>query len=211
MDSEKSSYKDFVRFRNRTNPCITGLMEHLERGRENASTVAMLEYSRNSESPRESLIQAEADLAKLVAATSTTRGRILFVENIRPRLISVLGEILDVDPIFFAGHVATDFPDIEQAPPPPALALFPSQAAEWGYLHIHYQRVIDLGSADSFRGSAYALKTDSNIPRNTRRLPPLSGRQLALARACCSVLVKKLQTSWVCTFPRSWKPCRPHL
>jgi hypothetical protein len=113
-------------------------------------------------------------------------------------LIDILGETLDVDPVFFAGHVTTDFSDIEQAPPPPSLALFPSQAAEWGYLHIHYQQVLDLGSTDSFGGSAYALKTESNIPRNTRRLPPLSGRQFALARACCSVLVKILDTAWIC-------------
>ncbi|KAM7182567.1 hypothetical protein V8F33_014213, partial [Rhypophila sp. PSN 637] len=113
-------------------------------------------------------------------------------------LISLLGEILDVDPIFFAGHVTTDFKDIEKAPAPPSLALFPSQIAERGYLHLHYQQVLDLGSADAFKFSSYSLKTESNIPRNVRRLPHLSDRQLALARACCSVLVKKVNSSWIC-------------
>ncbi|KAK4206030.1 hypothetical protein QBC37DRAFT_435515, partial [Rhypophila decipiens] len=46
--------------------------------------------------------------------------------------------------------------------------------------------------------SSYSLKSDSNVPRNVRRLPHLSGRQLALARACCSIIVKKIKGSWIC-------------
>lgn len=200
MNCEKPSYKDFVKFRCRTNPCVTGLVEYSECGPGNASTVVILEYSQNRQSPPNPLTVAEADLVKLVDITSTTSGRVLFVENIRPGLVNLLGGTLDVDPVFFAGHITTDFQDIEKEPPPPSLALFPSQISERGYLHIYYQQVVDLGSADSFRSSAYTLKTDSNIPRNVRRLPPLSGRQLALARACCSVLVKKLENSWICRF-----------
>jgi hypothetical protein len=130
----------------------------------------------------------------------------LIVENIQHHLISLLGEILDVDPIFFAGHVTTDFKDIEEAPLPPSLALFPSRIAEKGYLHLHYQQLLDLGSADAFKSSPYSLKSDSNVPRNVRRLPYLSGRQLAFSRACCSILVKDFRDSWICKID----PVFPH-
>ncbi|KAK4189474.1 hypothetical protein QBC35DRAFT_430671 [Podospora australis] len=195
MNYKKGSYRDFVQSQCQSNPCVTGLAEYLGCGSGTASTIVTLDYPRPAPSP---LTITEANLAKLIYATSTIHGRILLVENIRPHLISLLGEILDIDPVFFAGHITTDFKDIEIAPPPPSLALFPSQIAERGYLHIHYQQVLDLGSADLFRSSSYSLKSDSNVPRNIRRLPHLSGRQLALARACCSILVKKINGSWIC-------------
>ncbi|KAL8367189.1 hypothetical protein RB599_010272 [Gaeumannomyces hyphopodioides] len=53
-------------------------------------------------------------------------------------------------------------------------------------------KVIDLEDSATFDALPYALKTDSNPPRNVRRLPPLSGRQLALARGCCSMLLRKM-------------------
>ncbi|KAK3901711.1 hypothetical protein C8A05DRAFT_44695 [Staphylotrichum tortipilum] len=198
MNHDKRSYRDFVQSRCQTNPCVTGLAEYLRRGPGAASTIVTLDYPRSGQSAPNPQTVAEADLTKLIDATSTTAGQVLLVENIQPHLISLLGEILDVDPIFFAGHVTTEFQDIEKAPPPPSLALFPSQIAEKAYLHLHYQQVLDLGRADAFKFSSYSLKSDSNVPRNVRRLPRLSGRQLALARACCSILVKKIDCSWIC-------------
>ncbi|KAK0706120.1 hypothetical protein B0T26DRAFT_655760 [Lasiosphaeria miniovina] len=198
MNYEKPSYRHFIQSRCQTNPCIIGLAEHVGCGSGAASTIVTLDYPQSGPPAPSPLTIAEANLAELIYATSTIHGRILIVENIRPHLISLLGEILDIDPIFFAGHITTDFKDIEKAPPPPSLALFPSQIAERGYLHLHYQQVLDLGSIDPFRSSSYSLKSDSNIPRNIRRLPHLSERQLALARACCSVLVKKIKGSWIC-------------
>ncbi|KAK3322673.1 hypothetical protein B0H66DRAFT_212090 [Apodospora peruviana] len=198
MNYKTESYVDLVQSRCQTNPCVSGLAEHLRCGSGTASTIVTLDYPQSGHPAPTPLTIAEADLTKLISTTSTIYGRILLVENIRPHLISLLGEILDVDPVFFAGHVTTDFKDFEKAPPPPSLALFPSQLAERGYLHLHYQQVLDLGSPDPFRSSSYSLKSDSNVPRNVRRLPRLSGRQLALARACCSVLVKKIKGSWIC-------------
>lgn len=198
MNYKKGSYSDLVRSQCRNNPCVTGLAEHLGRGPGTASTIVSLDFLQNGQLAPNPLTIAEVDLAKLIHTTSTIYGRILLVENIGPQLVSLLGEILDIDPVFFAGYITTDFKDIEKAPSPPSLALFPSQIAERGYLQLHYQQVLDLGSADSFRSSSYNLKSDSNVPRNVRRLPNLSGRQLALARACCSILVKKFKGSWIC-------------
>ncbi|KEY74726.1 hypothetical protein S7711_05473 [Stachybotrys chartarum IBT 7711] len=199
---EKPSYEHFVEARSLANPCLTDLLNFFKDVTESVpkSTSIALEYSHGSQSQPQPLIVDEADLIRLLdtITTTVTCGRILIVENIRPSLISLLGELLDVDPIFFAGHVTTSFRDIEHAPPPPSLALFPSWIAERGYLHMHYQHVIDLGDAGSFIDSPYAFKTDSHIPRNVRRLPSLSGRQLALVRACCSVMTKSFGDSWIC-------------
>ncbi|KXX83342.1 Zinc transport protein ZntB [Madurella mycetomatis] len=198
MSHTNQSYRDFAKSRSQTNPCLTGLVEHLGRGAENTSTIVTLDYPQDGQLTPNPFLVTEVDLAELLAATSAIYGRVLLVENIRPSLVSLLGEILGLDPIFFAGHITTNFDDIEKAPPPPSLALFPSQIAERGYLHLHFQQVLDLGTSDALKYSTYALKTDSNIPRNVRRLPCLSGRQLALARACCSVVVKNIKGSWIC-------------
>ncbi|KAH8897040.1 hypothetical protein GQ53DRAFT_499463 [Thozetella sp. PMI_491] len=198
MGHERVSYRDFVRSQCRANPCVTGLADYLCLEPEAPSTIVILDYPQGRQVELSPSVVTEADLIPLIHSTSAGCGRIILVENIRPSLISLLGEILDIDPVFFAGHVTTGFEDVEEVPPPPSLALFPSQFAERGQLHLHYQQVLDLGSADAFKGSPYSFETDSNIPRNVRRLPKLSGRQLALARVCCSISMKKLNNSWIC-------------
>ncbi|KAK4233549.1 zinc transport protein ZntB [Achaetomium macrosporum] len=200
MGCPAKSYREFARCRSQANPCVTPLVEHLGRGPGTPSTIIVLDYSRNGPLTPTSRSVAEAELANLLNATSASaiQGRVLLVENIRPNLISLLGALLDIDPVFFAGHIATDYGDIEKAPAPPSIALFPSQIAERGYLHLHFQRVFDMGTSEDFKGAAYALKTESNTPRNIRLLPPLSGRQLALARANCSILLKQIRDSWIC-------------
>lgn len=193
------SYRDFVRSQCPRNPCISGLAQYLDSApRGHPSIIYTIDYPKNEPSTPKPRAVPEKDLAQLLHSTSSIHGRILLVENIGCHLITLLGEMLDVEPLFFAGHVSTDLQDFEKAPPPPSLALFPSQIAERGHLHLHYQQVLDLHSADAFQDAPYNLRTDSNVPRNARRLPALSGRQLALARACCSVLAKKLQGSWIC-------------
>ncbi|KAH8734311.1 hypothetical protein BGZ61DRAFT_559911 [Ilyonectria robusta] len=191
------SYKDFVALRTRLNPCLSGLAEHLGSEPRNASTTVVIDC--HGQSPSEPVSVAEADFSWLVNVKSQTT-RLVFIENISPRLISLVGEMLDVDPIFFANHVNTDLKDIEKSPPPPSVALLPSLISEKGHLHLHYQQVMSLGSAERFKEVAYSLKSDSNIQRNIRRLPPLSGKQLVLARACCSVFVKQINESYICLF-----------
>ncbi|KAM3067046.1 hypothetical protein ACMFMG_011825 [Clarireedia jacksonii] len=195
MAARNPSYSEFIRLRSQINPCITGLAEYIKLAPRAASTIAMLEYLADGSSSGPIGI-TEIELQKLPKVASSISGRVIFIESISPVLISHLGQLLDVDPLFFAGYISTDLPDIEKAALPPSLALYPSQLAAQGYLHIHYQQVIGLGSAEQFKNSAYALKTDSNVPRNTRRLPHLSGQQLALTRGCCSILLKRLEDIW---------------
>ncbi|KAI0099760.1 hypothetical protein GGR51DRAFT_390310 [Nemania sp. FL0031] len=195
METGKPGYEDFIHFRGQTNPCITGLVDHIRSVPINASKVILLDYPRSGQSSAGPMKVAGSGVSVL---TDSSFGKFIFIEDIEPQLMSYFGETLDIDPLFFSGHTTTDFKDIENGPPPPSLAFCPSQIAERGYLHIHYQQVLDLGNADDFKNLPYALKTDSNTPRNVRRLPSLSGRQLALARGCCSILLKRLQSSWIC-------------
>ncbi|KAH7122119.1 hypothetical protein B0J13DRAFT_589427 [Dactylonectria estremocensis] len=185
------SYKDFVSHRARLNPCLSGLADYLSSTPRNDSTTIVIDFPHNDSPPSTPIPIAESDCPKIIdGVTSATR--FIFVEDIGPRLISLLGALLDVDPVFFASHISTDLRNLEIAVPPPSAVLPPSIVSERGYLHLHYQQVVSLGPADALKDTAYSLKSNSNIPRNIRRLPPLSGTQLALARACCSVLVKKI-------------------
>jgi hypothetical protein len=140
----------------------------------------------------------EDKITNLIDTLPAATTRLIMVEDISPQLISLVGNALDIDPIFFADYVNTSFENIEIAPPPPSLAILPSLLSQRGYLHLHYQQVLDLGTAETFRDAAYALKTDSNVTRNIRRLVPLSGKQLALARATCSLVIKTIGSSSIC-------------
>lgn len=143
----------------------------------------------------------QTGLPRLFESHHQSIGRVLIIENLRPDVIRCLEEHLDVDPLFFADYITTDFQGIDKAPPPPSLAFCPSQIIERGYVHIHYQQVIDLGNPGYHKTPEYGLHTEHNIPRNIRQLPPLSGRQLALSRACCSILVKRLDDTWYSESP----------
>ncbi|KAL8318550.1 hypothetical protein RB597_005703, partial [Gaeumannomyces tritici] len=198
------SYEDFIVVRSRINPCIGGLTRYVRQPFASVSKLVLVDYPPDDRTPPTPQDVTESELFQLLASPNSPTAkprpqvRVILVEHIQPRTLVLLGEILDVDPVFFAGHVNTDFQDIEKAPPPPSLAFFPSHLAEKGFLHVHYQQVIDLEDSATFDALPYALKTDSNPPRNVRRLPPLSGRQLALARGCCSMLLRKMaHGSWI--------------
>ncbi|KAK4202998.1 pyridoxal phosphate-dependent transferase, partial [Triangularia verruculosa] len=105
INFHKLIIQDFIQSRCQTNPYVTGLTDYLRCRPGAASTIVTLDYSRNGQSVPNPLTVAEVDLAGLMGATSTTAGRIVLVENIQPHLVSFLGQILDVDPIFFAGTV----------------------------------------------------------------------------------------------------------
>ncbi|RFN51768.1 zinc transport protein zntb [Fusarium flagelliforme] len=194
------SYKDYVELRAQSNPCINGLERYLQQRGTRASNAVYIDYPTAKRHPPElQPITVEEDkITNLIDTLPPATTRLIIVEDISPQLISLVGNALDIDPIFFADYVNTSFENIEIAPPPPSLAILPSLLSERGHLHLHYQQVLDLGIAEKFEDAAYALKTDSNITRNIRRLTPLSGKQLALARATCSLLMKKVGSSSIC-------------
>ncbi|VUC32577.1 unnamed protein product [Clonostachys rosea] len=181
------SYVDFINHRVKLNPCVSHLSKHMQGVGRAKSRIVSLKCGNSTVSKPTVLNEEEVSTWINIKFSGT---RILLVENISKNLICILGKALDIDPVFFTDHIATDFGDFETSPAPPSMANLPSHMCEREYLHLHYQQILDLGDANHFTKAKYALKTLSNTPRNVRRLAPLSGRQLALARACCSLLVK---------------------
>lgn len=196
MQSIGYSYTDSVRLRSLQNPCLSNFSIYMKHTPNVDSTIRLLEYSVDGKVILNPSPFHQTDLPRLFEGPTQTVGRILLIENLRPDVISCLGENLDVDAIFFAEHITTEFRGIEKAPPPPSLAFCPSQIVERGHVNIHYQQVIDLGNTGYHKNLEYDLYAEHNVPRKIRRLPHLSGRQLALSRACCSVLVKRRGETW---------------
>ena len=196
---DHKSYIDYVRLRAQSNPCINELERYLQQPATRSSNVVYTDYPTEQSSPGLHPIRAEPDkITNLIDTLPPATTRLILIEDISSQLISLVGKRLDIDPLFFADYVSTSFENIELAPPPPSLAILPSLLSQREYLHLHYQQVLDLGEAVLFKNAAYALKTDANVTRNIRRLVPLSGKQLALARATCSLFIKLLGSSSIC-------------
>ena len=125
-------------------------------------------------------------------------GCTLMIEDIQPCHVEDLGESLSIDPIFFAGHLGTDYREVEQHSLPLWANTLPSESATQEFCHIHYQRVIKLEKYLKPPGKVH-LVSSTNVPRAVKRLIPLSGVDIALARACTSVLRKCFDSGfWLC-------------
>ncbi|KAL6925359.1 hypothetical protein FSST1_002633 [Fusarium sambucinum] len=191
------SYPEFVEHCVYRNPCMSGLSQHLKKPANSPSRIVFIDFPSDptNQAPMKPTSATVQQCVQLTTAIPANVTRLLFIENITPAIINQIGPSLDIDPLFFADYIITDFKDLEKQPPPPALAILPSLVSEKPYLHLHYQQILSLGSSEMFKDSSYALKTDSNIPRNVRRLAPLSGNQLALARASCSIFFRSIGSS----------------
>ncbi|UZP40523.1 hypothetical protein NXS19_008339 [Fusarium pseudograminearum] len=193
-------YLNIVKQRAQYNPCIGGLDIFLQQKSARPSKIICIDHPNHGSHPSQpqNVAIQEDDLVTFLKAIPSNTMRIIIIEDISPQLMSLVGRTLDVDPLFFADYVNTSFKEFEVSPPPPSLAILPSLLSESGYLHLHYQQIVDLGDASSFGNAPYTSKTHTDITRNVRRLPPLSGKQLALVRSACSLLVKKLDNASVC-------------
>jgi hypothetical protein len=132
------------------------------------------------------------------ATSQLASGMVVLLEDPGPVEMEKLGVALDINPLFFGGHVATAHEDLEKQPPPPVMTMFPSQVATQDFIHIHYQKVLDLGEERLLHDMPYKLTIPGNIPRQVRRMQALSGRQLGLLRTCTSVFFKRLShNTWI--------------
>ena len=192
-------YKQFIEYCGLANPSIRPLSQYLSHSTQKPSLVLQVKFTDQEPVLSNHVILSEASLTHSLHLSGCESGSVLIIEDIAPSLLLYLGEQLDIDPIFFANHIITEHKDLENNPSPPSLALFPSQLSQRGHLHIHYQQVVDFGTAPAFTNSTYALKSDSNVSRNIRRLPSLSGRHLGLARGCFSICVVPVRRSWIGT------------
>ncbi|OAL37069.1 hypothetical protein AYO20_03546 [Fonsecaea nubica] len=197
-----ATYREFVRFRQQSNPCVAGLSQFLENRdlQQDSCRIYLSGCASEVSTGSQSFDQVYLDELRSILATpfSAGPGRIILIEDLHPLIVEILGTALDIDPIFFADHVVTNYAQIEKSPAPPSVALAPSQiASQADRVNIHFQQIVDLGAEEGFRNSTWIFNTAANVHRTVRRLPPLSGRQLGIARSCCSVLLKPFGQSWI--------------
>ncbi|CVK99025.1 uncharacterized protein FPRN_03884 [Fusarium proliferatum] len=194
------SYRSFVEYRARANPCISRLSNYLKIECVGQSKVTYLDYSNQSLEPRR-IDVCEDKIAQLLKISASVLTRFIFVENVSPGVMMLLGEKLDIDPLFFADYIHAAFANPESKSPPPSTATLPSSIATRDHIHLHCQKVIALqGTDDELKKAPYDLKTTSNVPRHVRRLVTLPGRRLALVQTCCSFLVRKIGDVQICLF-----------
>ncbi|KAF5590855.1 zinc transport [Fusarium pseudoanthophilum] len=194
------SYQNFVEYRARANPCVSRLSNYLQHDCVGESKVSYLDYTDQSLQPRRVDVPNDKIPQLLKPATSIST-RFVFVENISPGLVILLGEKLDIDPLFFADYIHAAFANLEKTSPPPSLATLPSSIATRNHIHLHCQKVIALEGTDAELNKApYDLKTSSNVPRHVRRLVTLPGRRLALVQTCCSFIIRKIGDMNICLF-----------
>jgi len=199
----ESNYSKFVDSMSARYPTLTALARFLKPGSQNpvhASSIRAIDIDRNGAANQ----TRDMKLAELLhhiknhATSQQASGVVVLLEDPGPVDIEKLGVALDINPLFFGGHVATAYEDVEKQPPPPIMTMFPSHGATQDFIHIHCQKVVDLGEERLFRGTPYKLIVPGNIPRQVRLMQALSGRQLGLLRMCTSVLFKRLShNTWI--------------
>lgn len=196
-----SSYTDYVTAMARQNPSLRKLSEFLHHQPRTAcdSLVTYVEIETTGD------VGLSKDISTSDLVTRITFGLkksvIAVIENINPDNIKYLGSCLDIDPFFFCGHIASSYGDIEKDEPPPLMALPPSRLVSGTFINIHHQKVLDLGDEIALTHMPYDLASMANVTRSVRPLPALSGRSIALLRACTSVIKKDLPGDiWICMY-----------
>lgn len=148
-----------------------------------------------SQLPRETI--RDKKLKEVTTVPEDVHGRIVVMENIDRYTVSHFGALFDIQPLFFATYIDTEFFHLEERPPPPNLAIAPSRTIKKDSVHLHYQRVLDLGKVSG--QLRHTLQVFSNVHRSVKPIPPLSDCCLALARTCCSILLRSIgQEKWIC-------------
>ena len=206
METMSQTYRDFVAFRGRQNPCLGDLSKFLESApfRPRYSCKIYTVGYGDGVSRREELSALNFSSTPLQPPPAN-HGRVVIIEDIHPTVLETLATALDIDPIFFADYLFTQYDDIESSPAPPSSALPPSRPlSDKSSFHIHYQQVISLSVIGAAANDIpWTLRTVGNVERQVRRLVDLPGRQLGLLRGCCSILKRTFDESWLGTVRQS--------
>ena len=206
------TYADFVKFRALSNPCIGGIANFLSAAQPGDAKTTQYQVVHHSGGEWSGGVNSavsssspDDDFAASLQPPPPGQGRVIVIEDIHPSLLELLGSNLDIDPIFFADYILTNFEDIELSPSPPSVALPPSRTVSTNdSFHIHYQQMLDLGHENEQPELPRVFQTSGNVRRSVRRLVALRGRpetpsrQLAIVRGCCAVLKKTFGQSWIC-------------
>ncbi|KAF2115679.1 hypothetical protein BDV96DRAFT_599254 [Lophiotrema nucula] len=134
-------------------------------------------------------------LTEMTTIPDDIQGRIILVEDIDRHSIAYLGTQYNIPLSFFATYLTTDLSQSEHEPQPPSIVLAPSQMIGDQFMHLHYQRVVELGTMKQRKN----LYLRSNVRRLVKPTPLLNKRCPGLARSCCSLyLCNDDKDKWIC-------------
>lgn len=193
------SYSDYVTTLSRQRPSLRKLSDFL-RHRPRSACNSLVSYV-EIETTGDAGPPQEISTSKLVALITSglKKSMVLVVEDIHADDIESLGSCLDIDPLFFCGHIASSYGDIEKDTLPPLLSLPPSRLVSGAFINIHHQKVLDLGDEVTLGHVPYDLALLANVTRSVRRLPALSSRSIGILRACTSLIKIDLPGGhWIC-------------
>ncbi|KAK8040708.1 hypothetical protein PG991_000496 [Apiospora marii] len=119
-------------------------------------------------------------------------GKVLIVEDISKELIEELGSKLDIDPMFFAAHVHSDWRGAEA--PTPKYCELPSQTwqqqdnqrQQRQFATFHYHRSLVFPEIEN---QDFKLLRRANISRKVVVFPSNQDHRLGLSQHCCSTMV----------------------
>jgi hypothetical protein len=200
--TKEVTYGEYISAISQEHRRLSGLCEVLSQKQPVAKPkITLLDYYNTD---RRTPIQSEPDgYQNITINPQNCYGRVILTEDIHGPMIENLGTELDIDPLFFACHISSRLEgQLDQLFASPREHV-PSQSMRKGYLHLQYQRALDLGPcSDLENDESYQiyLETVTNIARKGRILPyPYDKRQLAIVRGCCSMIVTaRSADSWIC-------------
>lgn len=120
------------------------------------------------------------------------QGRLLFIEDINKKTMDLLGSHLDIDPIFFAGHLHLPWNDIDAQVPDQCV--LPSQARRQPFTNISHHRTVLFDEVDP---PARKLLRRTNIDRKVISLPLAASQRVGMIQHCISILLSKRKTCWI--------------
>ncbi|PTU25245.1 hypothetical protein P175DRAFT_0429358 [Aspergillus ochraceoroseus IBT 24754] len=186
------SYSRFVAAQRHNNPCLAGLENFLSdpNSDQRPCRILKLDFPVDTKSPHLSSAQQIdiEDIAETIYASKPKgHGQILFIEDLCPDIIEILGTRYQIDPLFFASHLHAPFRQIDAQTP--NLAILPSRTRKQNFINLHYHRAVELrGKVENEN----MLIRDMNVNRKVAVLVPTEGTQIALVQHACSVIVSKV-------------------
>lgn len=119
-------------------------------------------------------------------------GEILIVEDLTRNVVETLGAMLDIDPMFFAKHLADSrFTFFDPSTP---------QSRSWlkSYINVFYHRVISFEEQVTPVASPLNVSRTSNVPRKVVVFPAMGSTKIGLIQHCCSMLmISRSQQPWL--------------
>ena len=211
MGHEARSYENFVRHQAERNPCLlplVGLLEQSKSKEVQPSSIYCIDCEIHSgalsNAKKSSLEDVVADIEGIKSSSGSASslnplGRIIFVENLGTHALRSFGACLDIDPLFFANYLFTEYTHIECEPAPPSLALLPSKLTDRDCIHLHYNDVLALSFSSLESGKSHKFTSIGNVQRSLRRPQALPGFQPGILGGCCSAVLKRFKGgSWIC-------------